>query len=138
MKFWDTSAVIPLLVTESQTSKVEKIFEADASMVVWWGTSIECISAISRLEREGKLSPLQAESIFSQLAILKDTWWEVQASHKLKQTAERILRVHALRAQDAQQLSACIMANSENQLELVSLDDRLLSAARKEGLVVAG
>lgn len=134
MKFWDTSAIIPLLVEESTSFQVETIFRGDSSMLVWWGTSIECVSAISRLERENKLSADEITAIFSRLDQLRMTWREIQAGRKVKQIAERILRLHPLRAQDAQQLAACILANEDQSIDFVTLDTRLAISAHKEGL----
>jgi hypothetical protein len=47
--------------------------------------------------------------------------------------------VHPLRAADALQLAAAVIAAERRpaSLEVVTLDDRLASAARKEGFVVA-
>lgn len=136
MKFWDTSAVIPLLIDEQQSHVIDQIFNKDPAIVVWWGTSIECVSAMARLERENKITHKEAESIISRLSQIRSTWREIQPGTKLKQTAERILRLHPLRAQDSQQLAACIIANTDHQIEFVTLDERLATAARKEGLIV--
>jgi uncharacterized protein len=136
VKFWDTSAIIPLLVDEGSTKGVEELYVQDPLIVVWWGTSIECVSALSRLERESKLSTAEAEQIVQRLAALRATWREVQPSDRLKAIADRILRLHPLRAQDAQQLAACIVVSQEHGLEFVTLDERLAAAGRKEGLLV--
>lgn len=134
MKFWDTSAIIPILVEEQGSEIVDKIFSADSEMIVWWGTSIECVSAISRLERENKLSSDEQGVIIARLNNLRQYWREIQATPLVKQLAERILQVHPLRSQDAQQLAACLIANQDTQIEFVTLDQRLAVAARKEGL----
>jgi uncharacterized protein len=134
MKFWDTSAIVPLLIEEENSEVVAPIFLEDTSMVVWWGTSIECISAISRLEREAKITAKQANQIITQFNEIRVSWREIQAINLVKQHAERILKVHPLRAQDAQQLAACIVASSNHMMEFVTLDKRLDIAARKEGL----
>jgi len=140
MKFWDTSAIIPLLVIENlpelQTKKIDTLFLEDSSQIVWWGTTIECVSAIARLERESALSSDNAELVLSRLSQLRSAWREVQASNKIKTLAERILRLQALRAQDAQQLAACLFVREEVDLEFVTLDKRLSVAAKKEGLNV--
>jgi predicted nucleic acid-binding protein len=54
-------------------------------------------------------------------------------------TARRLLRVHALSAADALQLAAAIAASEADpaSLALVTLDDRLAEAARREGFLVA-
>ena len=136
MRFWDTSAIVPLLVEEEFSLRVDEIFKQDPSLVVWWGTSIECISAVARLEREGKMSTEEVEGVLARLRELAATWREVQPSESVKAIAERILRLHPLRAQDAQQIAACIMVSTDHAIEFVTLDERLGIAARKEGLRV--
>jgi uncharacterized protein len=50
----------------------------------------------------------------------------------------RFLRVHPLRAADALQLAAAFVAAERrpSSLDIVTLDDQLAAAARKEGFVV--
>ena len=57
MKFWDASAIVPLLVAEQWTGRLQAIAVRDAAMLVWWGSSVECVSALARLERDGALNP---------------------------------------------------------------------------------
>ena len=54
--------------------------------------------------------------------------------------ARRLLRVHALRAADALQLAAAVVASEGDprSLEIVTLDDRLMDAARREGFTAYG
>ena len=65
-------------------------------------------------------------------------WHEVDPSDEIRESAVRFLRVHPLRAADALQLAAAFAAAERRptSLELVTLDDRLADAARKEGFVV--
>jgi hypothetical protein len=58
----------------------------------------------------------------------------------LRDLAERLLRVHSLRAADSLQLAAAIIAAEREPvtLDLVSLDDRLNDAASREGFRVLG
>ena len=62
----------------------------------------------------------------------------IRPSERVRQRALRLLRVHPLRAADALQLAAALVAASEEpaDLELVSSDARLSAAARQEGFVV--
>jgi uncharacterized protein with PIN domain len=46
MKFWDASAIVPLLVDEPARQRLLTDLEADPTMFVWWGTPIECVSAL--------------------------------------------------------------------------------------------
>jgi len=69
---------------------------------------------------------------------LAHAWHEIDASDPIRETAVRLLRVHPLRAADALQLAAAYAAAERrpSSLEVVTLDDRLATAARKEGFVV--
>lgn len=106
--------------------------------MVWWATEIECVSAIARLERRREVGAKATEAALDRLDALAVTWHEIQPLEAVRRTARRLLRVHELRSADSLQLAAALAA-SEGQpdtLELVSLDDRLVDAARREGFRV--
>jgi predicted nucleic acid-binding protein len=107
-------------------------------MLVWWGSEVECASALARLEREAALDANGIETAFARLRQLKAAWHEVDPSDAVRETAARFLRVHPLRAADALQLGAAFTAAEARpaSLELITLDDRLGKAARMEGFVV--
>jgi predicted nucleic acid-binding protein len=138
MKFWDSSAVVALLIDEPAHRPARALLESDASMVAWWATPIECVSAIARREREQHMAPSEASAAISQLQALSRQWSEVLATDAVRNIAQRILRVHTLRAADSQQLAAAIVAaeGEPQTLEFVSLDGRLNEAALKEGFPV--
>ncbi|MGH7578138.1 MAG: type II toxin-antitoxin system VapC family toxin [Longimicrobiales bacterium] len=141
MKFWDASAIVPLLLHERQREAMLGILEQDPVMLVWWATPVECTSAIARREREGSLAPAKSALSLQRLRHLKGRWHGVLPSDPLRDVAERLLRVHPLRAADSLQLAAAIIAaeREPTTLELVSLDDRLSDAASREGFrVIAG
>lgn len=112
----------------------------DPAMLVWWATEVECVSAIARLERQEELSTDATEAALGRLDAFAEGWSEIQPVEAARRTARRLLRVHNLRAADALQLAAAVVA-AEGQpasLEIVTLDDRLTAAARREGFVVRG
>jgi uncharacterized protein len=135
MRFWDSSAIIPLLVTEFQTQLVREIYESRLGMLVWWATEAECASAIARLERDGSLPSAPAGQALGRLDLLKKEWHEIQPTDRARSIGRRLLRVHPLRAADALQLAAAVMASEgePSSLEIVTLDERLSEAAQKEG-----
>ena len=138
MRFWDSSAIVPLLVNEPTTEALTALAGEDPAMLVWWATELECVSAIARLERQEDLSSEVTMIALQRLDALAESWSEVQPVEAARRTARRLLRVHPLRAADALQLAAAVVA-AEGQpasLELVTLDDRLTGAAFKEGFVV--
>jgi len=107
-------------------------------MLVWWATEIECASALARLEREGNLTAEATLVAFERLDTLAEGWHEIQPLESARRAARRLLRVHTLRAADALQLAAAIVGSEGNPatLAIVSLDDRLIDAARREGFPV--
>jgi uncharacterized protein len=139
MKFWDSSAIVPLLVNESASVAVRKILKADSEMVVWWASRTECLSALYRRIREGSIEAAGEKQVRNILSALSDAWAEVLPSDFVRQRAERLLSVHRLRAADAFQLAAALVWSKESTtgLEFVCLDDNLCEAASKEGFLVA-
>jgi predicted nucleic acid-binding protein len=138
LKFWDASAVIPLLLAEPQRAALLGELERDPVMLVWWGTPVECVSAIARREREGALGAEQARAAIERLRSLSLSWQEVLPTDAVRATAQRLLRVHALRAADSLQLAAAVLAAERDPatLPLVSLDERLCDAAAREGFQI--
>jgi len=62
----------------------------------------------------------------------------VEAVELVKQRAERLLRVHPLRAADVLQLGAALLATQEQPqgVGFMSYDQNLVAAAHKEGFTV--
>jgi len=138
VKFWDSSAIIPLCIKEQLPETVKRLIKADEDVVVWWVTRVECLSALSRRRREGTLSTdaeLKAKAILSALSA---EWSEVQPSELVRQRAERLLAIHSLRSADAFQFAAALIWAQENPQghEIVCLDQNLREAAHKEGFTV--
>jgi len=138
MKFWDSSALVPLFAAERRTRAVQALYRRDPEVVVWWGTQVECASAIARLERDGALSLSDAAESFSRLDALAPSWMQIDPSDEIRESARRFLRVHPLRAADALQLAAALVAAERRPptLTLVTCDDRLRDAAGKEGFLL--
>lgn len=138
MKFWDSSALVPLLVTAPATSALLKLRRADPTMVVWWASEVECASAIPRLERENSRSSKATDEAFERLRALSRSWQEIQPMVEIREAAVRFLRVHPLRAADALQLAAAfaVAEHRPATLEFVSRDERLAEAAARKGFRV--
>ena len=127
--------MVPLIVAEASTNTVQSMIGDDPLMCVWWSTEVECASAIARLEREDALSDASTTAAFERLDALAESWNEVQPAATLRAVARRLLRVHDLRAADALQLAAALVAAERvpSSLAIVTLDERLAGAARREG-----
>lgn len=134
MNFWDSSAILPLLIQETSTPDLLEIIRAEREMYVWWGTAVECVSAISRLERERPGSGVIAPAL-DRLRLMREGWNEIAPGAALRESAVRLLRVHPIRAADAFQLAAAIALAEHNRdsVRFLSLDARLRDAATREG-----
>ena len=138
MKFWDASAVVSLCVQEPGSASVRAILDEDASVVVWWGTRTECVSALMRRKREHGLTHRDERAARHVLHTLAQAWTEMQPSETVRGIAERLLAVHSLRAADALQLAAamawCRLVPAGQAL--LTFDSRLRDAGHREGFDV--
>ena len=138
MRYWDSSALLPLLVHESTSAEMERVLLGDPAVVTWWGTRVECASAIARLEREGTLKRMAVQRAFARLEAAAAQWIEVPAQEDVRAHAARLLRTHRLRAADALHVAAAIVAadSKPRGLAFVTLDVRQADAAEREGFPV--
>ena len=138
MRFWDTSALLPLLVDEPVRERLLSLLEEDSEVLAWWGTPVEIASALARREREELLTADHVTAALAAARALAEGWHEIVPSEAVRRTAERLLRTHPLRAADSLQLAAAVIAadHDPTSLEIVCLDERLNLAARREGFTV--
>ena len=96
------------------------------------------VSALVRRERDQSIDAASTRKALDQLRKLGDEWHEVLPTRVLRNAAERLLRVHVLRAADAVQLAAALTAAADDPstLEFFCLDQRLKDAAEREGFRV--
>lgn len=138
MNFWDTSALVALAVDEPHRERALRVLEGDDRMAVWWGTIVEYVAAVSRREREGILTTDEASELLARLQALSRAWYEVQPDRRIRELAQRLLRVHPLRAADGLQLAAALVAAEEepSSIGFVCFDARLNQAASREGFAI--
>ena len=138
MKFWDTSALVPLVVEEPATDALRGVLSQDRDAVVWMLTSVELLSTLARLGRmseelEDVLPTARAEvmDLFARCAT-------VTHAGEVRRRAERLVSVHPLTAADAMQLAAALIASGDRpeSLDFVTLDKALARCARLEGFRV--
>jgi predicted nucleic acid-binding protein len=138
VRFWDSSAIVPLLVGEASSRDAAEEFGRDPDMLVWWASEVECVSALARIERDGNIDAPSMAQALHRLTALAQSWRQIEPVSPVRQTAIRLIRVHPLRAADALQLAAALVG-SEGQpqsLPFVTLDARLAQAAEREGFSI--
>ncbi len=138
MRYWDSSALVQLLVVQPASADVGAILDEDRSVVTSWLTRVECWSAVARLRRGGEITEAHEAAARERLATIYRGVTEVALTEPLRELAGRLLRAHDLRSGDALQLAAALTwASSELPgAQIVSLDRRLCRAATIEGLSV--
>jgi len=138
MKFWDSSAIVPLVVNEEETDYCLKTLSHDQEMLIWCLSRLEVMSALCRQVRDKTFSDTEFQKAKTRMNDLIERAYEVKAIEKVKQRALRLLEVHPLRAADACQLASALVASQEDpgRLTIVCFDQRLMKAAIKEGFIV--
>jgi hypothetical protein len=91
MRFWDSSAPIPLFVREGHSPLMEALVGDDPEMMVWWTSPVECASAVQRLLREGVFAPAAAAEVLARLTDALDAANLVQPGDALRARALRLL-----------------------------------------------
>ncbi len=136
--FWDSSALVPLLVAEPRSEAVTSLLSADDEPVIWWATPLECQSAVRRRHRDAPWSPADLAAITERLRLIVQHADTIAPTDELRRRAGRLVASHPLRAADALQLAAALVWCEEQPHGegFVTLDARLAEAAANEGFTV--
>jgi len=136
--FWDSSAVIPVLIAEARSAEMVTLLSSDRAPAVWWGGPVECQSSLHRRRREEVLTPAALAEALARLERLAEDVDVVAPTARLRERAGRALAAHPLRAADALQLAAALVWADDTPAgeAFVCLDDRLREAAGREGFQV--
>jgi uncharacterized protein len=140
VRFWDTSALLALVVAEPETARAERWLRTDPGVLVWTLTRVELLSALARRRREEPAMARRLAGARADVLGAWERWTEVTAVEPVRRYAERLVETHPLRAGDALQLAAAIVAAEErpDSIEFVTFDRRQAEAAEREGFRVLG
>ena len=133
MRFWDTSALVPLMIDEPRSEEMRALAQQDAHIVTSAFTVVEIASANWRRRHAGELSMSAHETADRNFAYLSETWIELPITQDIIDAATSVLSRHTLRAGDALQLGAATVATGQIRLTFVTLDKGLAAAAQSEG-----
>jgi predicted nucleic acid-binding protein len=138
MRFWDSSALVPLVVTQAASPTIDQWFSEDNHIAAWTLTPVELVSALMRLVREGAMKEEEASEAESRVDELLKASHVVIDVEAVKSQSRRLLRLHPLRVADAMQLGAAWewAAGRPTGRVFHTLDGRLALAARREGFRV--
>ena len=140
MRYWDASALVPLVVAEPQSARVRGWLAEDDGIVTWAWTRSEIVSAIERRVREGSLTRSHRRDTLDRFEAFSQSWDEVSDLLAVRTRACALLARHPLRAADAGQLAAALLVQEQlgGGLAFVCLDERLSLAAERESLRAVG
>ena len=138
MRYWDASALVPLIIAESASEWARRKLAEDDRIVTWAWSHTEIVSAVERRAREGLFSRSQRMEVLGRLDTFADHWDEVSDILAVRRRANALLARHALRAADAGQLGAALLVQEQlsHRLTFVCLDERLAATAERESLYV--
>jgi predicted nucleic acid-binding protein len=138
MRFWDTSALVPLFVDEPTTESIRALLSEDPAVVVWQFTGVELLSTLGRLGRQSEDLADLLSAVRASMLDGERRWTTVTATGEVRRRAGRLVGVHPLSAADALQLAAAQVASQDRPetLAFVTLDAVLARAARLEGFRV--
>jgi predicted nucleic acid-binding protein len=138
MQFWDSSALLPLVLRQPPFSnRCRRAFRRDVPRVVAFLARIECRSAVERLGRAGGLNAAARRRSLMRIDKLLAAFDIVVFSGDVEAHALTLLSRHALRSLDALQLGCALSltphGDSDLRPDLVCCDRRLATAAAAEG-----
>lgn len=136
MRYWDSSALVPLIVSEDRSAEAGVWLSEDSDIVTWVWSAVEIAGAIERRARDGSIEWAARRSALARLEAASRRWDEVVDPSAVRARALPLLSRHPLRAADAAQLGAALLVaeSGAKGLTFVSLDTRLTMAAEREGL----
>lgn len=138
MRFWDSSALIPLLIREATSDDLRRLLAADVEIAASFITTLEVGSALWRRDHNGELSADEHAAADDAFEKLNQSWSEIADVYDAREVALEVITRHALRSGDAIQLASALIACADDPASLpsVTLDHDLAAAARAEGFTV--
>jgi predicted nucleic acid-binding protein len=137
MRYFDASALVKRYVREKGSAKVRRLISSDTPATSRL-SEVEVASALERLTREGAIAGAERDRALTALGTDLPSIVVVELTEGVCARARVLLQQHPLRAGDAIQLASCLYLQEQlaEPIPMVVFDDRLLAAARQEGLRV--
>ncbi len=132
--FWDTSALVPLCISQAATPRAVA-HRKNYGSAVWWATPVEIAAAFARLVRMKDINTAglkKAQEAAEKLAL---EWIVIVPSESIRKRAVEATAKYDLRAADALQLAAALEWCDDQPLgkTFLTADQRLRDAALRAG-----
>ena len=138
LRYFDASALMKRYVREPGSVTVRRLLALGGAATSRL-SEVEVASALARRVREGTVSALERDRAVAAVILDVAAMLVVEVTPGLTAQARTLLERHPLRASDALQLASCLYVQEQlgDQVPLVAFDDRLIEAARREGVRIA-
>ncbi len=139
MRYFDASALVKGYVDEADSQATRRLLTRGSAATTRL-SFVEVASALGRLGREGRLSEDQRTAALAALTADAASVLVIELTGEIVARSQTLTQKHPLRAADAIQLASCLYVREtvNPRTTLVSFDDRLSTAARLEGVKLAG
>ncbi len=134
--YFDTSALVPLVIEEPSSANCGELWDAALRVVTCRLAYVESAAALALAERLGRISAADARRAGRQLDVLWPQLDLVEIDDVLTRAAAAAARCHGLRGYDAVHFAAACELGFDGVVA-VSGDARLLSAWRTAGIATA-
>lgn len=136
--YFDTSALIPLLIQEPGTVKAIAVWQAATHCISSALSEVESFAALAAAERGGRLSGDERHTVEVSLNELLEGMTRILPSRELIRRASVLAQEESLRGYDAMHLATALsvapsLCRRETPTVLASGDAALLAAARRHG-----
>ena len=134
--YFDTSAVVPLLIDEPGSVRAAQLWDAADRVVSSRLVYPEGRAALAQANRLGRLTGRQLRAAVNELVARCDQLDMVEIDEQLARQAGDLAEAHALRGYDAVHLAAAHRV-ADADLVVVAGDRPILAAAISAGLLTA-
>jgi predicted nucleic acid-binding protein len=134
--YFDTSAVLPLLVAEEASAKCIRLWNDSERVVSARLMYPEARAGLARAERQGRITSRQTRLAVRYLDDIEHGIDHVEITSSMARRAGQLAHDLGLRAYDAVHLAAALVV-ADDQLVLVAGDGELIQAGLVMGLMVA-
>lgn len=137
--FFDASALVKNYIEEDGSQAIRDLL-ADTISAASRLSAVEVASAFARRYRDEDLTADDHDRLLNDFQIHLSALYVIELSPEVTGISASLLRRYPLRAGDAIQLASCLILQKwmRRSVKFAAFDQRLLSAARSEGLTVIG
>lgn len=138
MNYFDTSAIIKIFVEEPGSKRVEDLVAGEPRLATSRVAYAEVHAALARRHREGTLAPRLHRMISRAFDFDWLAYVQVDLVDPLLALTRDLVRRYPLPGFDAIHLASAMHLQQElsEAMQIVASDQRLLAAARSEGLLI--